>query len=258
MAVSSNLTAILNFVALMCSIPIISSGIWLASKPGDDCIHWIRWPLLFIGIAFLVVALTGFLGAYKKKEGLLGVYLVCMAMLIAVLLVLLVLAFVVTRPDGAYSIPQVGFREYKLEGYSSWLRDQVTGNDNWGKIRACLADTQACSKLANRYFSAADFFAGHLSSVESGCCKPPIICGLQYSSPTTWIGSSNVAADADCAIWNNDQRILCYNCDSCKAGLLENLKQEWRNVSIILIITLVVLIWVYLIACSAYRNAKKG
>lgn len=166
MAVSSNLTAILNFVALMCSIPIISSGIWLASKPGDDCIHWIRWPLLFIGIAFLVVALTGFLGAYKKKEGLLGVYLVCMAMLIVVLLVLLVLAFVVTRPDGAYSIPQVGFQEYRLEGFSSWLRDQVTGNDNWGKVRACLTDTQTCSKLANRYFSAADFFAGHLSPVE--------------------------------------------------------------------------------------------
>lgn len=49
---------------------------------------------------------------------------------------------------------------------------------------------------------------------------------------------------------------LCYNCNSCKAGLLGNLKKEWRKVNIILIVTLVALIWVYLIGCSAFRNAQ--
>ncbi|KAL0315755.1 UNVERIFIED_CONTAM: Tetraspanin-2 [Sesamum radiatum] len=256
MAVSNNITAILNFVALMCSIPIISAGIWLASKPDNECIHWLRWPLVFLGIAFLVVALTGFVGAYWKKEGLLGVYLVCMFILIVLLLVLLVLAFVVTRPDGSYPVPGMGFREYRLEGFSSWLRDHITGNDNWGKIRACLADSQICPKLNQKFISAADFFAAHLSPIESGCCKPPTMCGFQYSSPTTWVGPSNIAAEADCTIWNNDPSQLCYNCDSCKAGLLGNLRHEWRKANIILIITVVVLIWVYLIACSAYRNAQ--
>ncbi|XP_073043993.1 tetraspanin-2-like [Primulina eburnea] len=256
MALSNNITAILNFVALMCSIPIIASGIWLASKPDNECIHWLRWPLIFIGIAFLLVSLTGFAGAYWKKEGLLGVYLVCMAILIVVLLVLIVLAFVATRPDGAYSVPGAGFREYRLDGFSSWLRDHVTGSDNWGKIRACLEDNQTCRKLAQKYVSAADVFAAHLSPIESGCCKPPMVCGFQYSNPITWIGPSNAAAAADCTIWNNDPSQLCYNCDSCKAGLLGNLRHEWRKVNIILIITVVVLIWVYLIACSAYKNAQ--
>ncbi|KAL2229082.1 UNVERIFIED_CONTAM: Tetraspanin-2 [Sesamum indicum] len=82
------------------------------------------------------------------------------------------------------------------------------------------------------------------------------MCGFQYSSPTTWVGPSNIAAEADCTIWNNDPSQLCYNCDSCKAGLLGNLRHEWRKANIILIITVVVLIWVYLIACSAYRNAQ--
>ncbi|KAL3644336.1 Tetraspanin-2 [Castilleja foliolosa] len=256
MAVSNNLTALLNFIALMCSIPIISAGIWLASKPDNECIRWLRWPLVFIGIAFLLVTLTGFAGAYWKKEGLLGVYLVCMFMLIALLLVLLVLAFVVSRPDGSYYVPGMAFREYRLEGFSYWLRNHITSNDNWGGIRACLAESQICPKLNHKYFSAADYFSAHLSPIESGCCKPPIICGYQYSSPTTWIGASNFVADADCAIWNNDLRQLCYNCDSCKGGLLGNLRQEWRKANVILIVTVVVLIFVYLIACTAYKNAQ--
>ncbi|GFP99018.1 tetraspanin-2 [Phtheirospermum japonicum] len=256
MALSNNITAILNFVALMCSIPIIASGIWLASKPDNECIHWLRWPLVVLGVAFFLVSLAGFVGAYRKKQGLLGVYLVCMFILIVLLLVVLVLAFVVTRPNGAYAVPGMGFREYRLAGFSSWLRDRITGSDSWGKIRACLAESHICPKLMERYVSAADFVAARLSPIESGCCKPPMICGFQYSTPTTWVGPPNIAANTDCAIWNNDPSQLCFNCDSCKAGLLGNLRQEWRRANIILIITVVVLIWVYLIACSAYRNAQ--
>ncbi|KAH6806561.1 tetraspanin2 [Perilla frutescens var. frutescens] len=260
MAVSNNITAILNFVAMMCSFPIIAAGIWLASKPDNECIRWLRWPLVFLGVAFLLVSLAGFAGAYWKKEGLLAVYLVSMFTLIVLLLVLLVLAFVVTRPNGAYAAPGVAFREYRLQGFSSWLRDHVTGSDNWGKIRACLADSQICPKLANNYISAPDFFASHLSPIQSGCCKPPVMCGFQYSNPTTWFGEPNIAAGGgmtkDCSIWNNDPRQLCYSCDSCKAGLLGNLREEWRKANIVLIITVVVLIWVYLIACSAYKNAQ--
>ncbi|KAG8367256.1 hypothetical protein BUALT_Bualt16G0053600 [Buddleja alternifolia] len=257
MALSNNITAILNFIALMCSIPIISAGIWLASKPDNECIHWLRWPLVFLGIAFLLVTLSGFAGAYWKKETFLGLYLVCMFILIVLLLVLLVLAFVVTRPDGAYTVPGMGFKEYRLDGFSLWMRDHITGDDNWGKIRACLADTQICSKLTHKYISAGEFFAAHLSPIESGCCKPPMICGFRYSNPTTWIGpSTNIAADADCGVWNNHPTQLCYNCDSCKAGLLGNLRHEWRKAYIILIVTVIVLICVYLIACIAYKNAR--
>ncbi|VVA99647.1 unnamed protein product [Arabis nemorensis] len=65
-----------------------------------------------------------------------------------------------------------------------------------------------------------------------------------------------MAADADCYLWSNDQSQLCYNCNSCKAGLLGNLRKDWRKANLILIITVVVLIWVYVIACSAFRNAQ--
>ncbi|XP_057768295.1 tetraspanin-2-like [Salvia miltiorrhiza] len=257
MAVSNSITAILNFVAMMCSFPIIAAGVWLASRADNECLLWLRWPLVFLGLAFLLVSAAGFVGAYWKKEGLLAIYLVAMFILIVVLLVILVLAFVVTRPDGGAVVGGgVGFKEYRLDGFSSWLRDHVTATDNWGKIRACLAASQICPKLTHKFVSAPDFFAAHLSPLQSGCCKPPLMCGLEYSSPTTWLGQPNLAAGADCGVWSNDPRQLCYNCDSCKAGLLGNLREEWRKTNVILIITVVLLIWVYLIACSAYRNAQ--
>ena len=91
---------------------------------------------------------------------------------------------------------------------------------------------------------------------QSGCCKPPTMCGYQYVNPTMWINPVNSVADADCSIWNNDPSQLCYSCDSCKAGLLGNLRKEWRKANVILIVAVVVLICVYLIACSAFKNAQ--
>lgn len=99
-------------------------------------------------------------------------------------------------------------------------------------------------------------FISLLFNFQSGCCKPPLTCGFEYSNPTTWVGLPNLAAGTDCTLWNNDLSQLCYNCNSCKAGLLGNLREEWKKTNIVLIITVVVLIWVYLIACSAYRNAQ--
>ena len=94
-----------------------------------------------------------------------------------------------------------------------------------------------------------------LISLQSWCCKPPTICGYQYVNPTMWINPVNTIVDPDCAMWNNDQTQLCYNCDSCQAGMLGNLIKDWRRTNVILIIALVVLIWVYVIACSAFKNA---
>ncbi|KAG9144085.1 hypothetical protein Leryth_013733 [Lithospermum erythrorhizon] len=256
MAVSRNLTATINFLAFMCSIPIITAGIWLASKQDNECIHWLRWPVVFMGIAFLVVTLTGFVGAYWKKEGLLGLYLVCMAILIVLLLSFLILAFVVTRDSGAYNVPGRGYKEYSLEGFSSWMREHITSDDNWGGIRGCLAETGICPKLSHRYITADHFFAAHLSPIESGCCKPPTICGYQYVNPTMWINPVNSVANADCSLWNNDPSQLCYYCDSCKAGLLGNLRREWRKANIILIVSIVVLIFVYLVGCNAFRHVQ--
>ncbi|KAI4352706.1 hypothetical protein L6164_006929 [Bauhinia variegata] len=256
MGVSNNITAVLNFIALLASIPIIVAGIWLASKPDNECIHNFRWPVVIVGILILLVSLAGFVGAYWNKQGLLALYLFAMAILIAVLLIILVFAFIVTRQDGSYDVPDRGYKEYRLDGFSAWLRNHVTSSGSWDKIRSCLADSNVCIKLTQDYITADQFFSSHISPLQSGCCKPPTVCGYNYVNPILWVNPTNPTGDPDCYLWNNDQNQLCYNCNACKAGLLGNLRQEWRKANIILIVAVVVLIWVYLIACSAFKNAQ--
>ncbi|PON50444.1 Tetraspanin [Parasponia andersonii] len=305
MGVSNNITAVLNFIAFLCSIPIIAAGIWLASKPDNECVHAFRWPVVILGVLILLVSLAGFVGAYWNKQGLLAFYLFCMALLIALLLILLVFAFVVTRRDGSYDVPGRNYKEYRLDGFSDWLRDRVTTSANWAKIRTCLADSDVCTKFNQDYITVNQFLAAHISPLQasmivevittqpllllwektssstwskfrrkylgiimslpssppkanamSGCCKPPTACGFNYVNPTLWINPVNQMADPDCYLWSNDQSQLCYNCNSCKAGLLGNLRTEWRRANVILIVAVVVLIWVYLIACSAFKNAQ--
>lgn len=166
MAVSNNIIATLNSIAILCSIPIISAGIWLASKPDNQCIHWLRFPVLIIGILFLLLSLTGFIGAYFNKQGLLAFYLFCNAILIIVGLVLLILAFVVTRPSGEYDVVGRRFKEYRLNGYSEWLRDRITDFENWEKIKVCLSSSSVCMKLEQNSVSADQFFASNISPIQ--------------------------------------------------------------------------------------------
>lgn len=167
MGVSNNITAILNFIAFLASIPIIASGIWLASKPDNECTHYFRWPVVILGFLILLVSLAGFVGAYWNKQGLLAFYLICMAILIALLLILLVFAFTVTRPDGSYSVPGRGYKEYRIDGFSQWLRDHVTNSDNWGKIRSCLAESNVCARLTQNYITADQFFSANISPLQA-------------------------------------------------------------------------------------------
>ncbi|KAK7272764.1 hypothetical protein RJT34_29587 [Clitoria ternatea] len=258
MGVSNKITSVVNFIALLASIPIIGAGVWLASKTDNECIHSFRWHVLILGLLVLLVSLAGFVGAYWNKQGLLAFYLCCMAILIGLLLFLLVFAFIVTRPDGSYHVPGRGYKESMLDGFSPWLRNHVTSSESWNKIRTCLAESDVCIKLTQDFITADQFFSSTISPLQSGCCKPPSGCGYNYVNPILWISPVNVnpMADPDCYLWSNDQKQLCYNCNACRGGLLRNLRKEWRKANIILIVAVMILIWVYLIACSALRNAQ--
>ncbi|GJN38686.1 hypothetical protein PR202_gb27751 [Eleusine coracana subsp. coracana] len=259
MAVSNNITACINFLALLCTIPIAVTGLWLAAKQGEDCARLARWPVAILGGLLLLVALMGFLGAYRNRKGLLACYLFAMAALITLLLALLVFAFAVTRDSGGQPVPGRAYEDYRLEGYSAWLRGYVVDDPRrWAGIRACVAASGTCRKLAQdtTFIAPEQFFAAHLSPIQSGCCKPPTACGYAYVSPTVWTSPANPAADGDCGGWGNDPAQLCYGCNSCKAGVLGGLRQEWRKANVALLVATIALIFVYIIGCSAFRNAQ--
>lgn len=94
--------------------------------------------------------------------------------------------------------------------------------------------------------------------LQSGCCKPSTDCNFQYVSPTNWTrNQTSSLTNPDCSTWSNDPNVLCYNCQSCKAGMLDNIKTDWKRVAIINVIFLVFLIIVYSVGCCAFRNNRE-
>ncbi|XP_052170747.1 protein TORNADO 2 [Diospyros lotus] len=256
MAVSNNVIGAINFVAVLLSIPIIGAGIWLATEQNNSCVKILQWPIIILGVLILAVALAGFVGGFCRIPWLLIFYLVAMLVLIILLASLVVFIYMVTVRGSGHLEPSRAYLEYNLDDFSGWLRRRVRSSYKWERIKNCLSSTSTCAQLNQSYTMALDFFNAHLTPLQSGCCKPPTQCGYTFETPTYWVAPINNAADMDCLKWNNDQAELCYGCNSCKAGLLESLRTDWRRADIVLLITLIALVSVYLMGCCSFRNAK--
>ncbi|KAJ1418379.1 putative tetraspanin-6-like [Sesbania bispinosa] len=89
-----------------------------------------------------------------------------------------------------------------------------------------------------------------MTPIQSGCCKPPTACNYNVETIVT--------QDPDCYRWNNAPSLLCYDCDSCKAGVLENIRRDWHKISVLNVVVLVFLIGIYSIGCCAFRNARRA
>lgn len=137
-------------------------------------------------------------------------------------------------------------REYYLSDYNGVLRRRMADLQYWGTISTRLRHDHACDGMSplvlepdtGRYFAERlskkyPFDAG-LSPIESGCCKPPLACGFTDVNQTTWTPAvpgalAMVTTNVDCGRWSNDQQTLCFECDSCKAGVLADIQRIWSK-----------------------------
>lgn len=252
---SNSIVGLINFLTFLLSIPILGAGIWLATRHSGDCLRFLQWPIIIIGAAVTLLSLAGFLGACFRVTSLMWLYLFFMFLLLVAYLGFIIFAFAVAGKGNGHSVTGAAFEEYKLPDYSKWLQDRVRSSGSWNNIRSCVRDAGVCRKLAQKtmYENVAAFYQESLTPIQSGCCKPPIPCGYTYMNATVWSGTVSYA-DSDCAKWSDDQSVLCYNCDSCKAGVLADLKHDWHKVSILNIVIFILLVVVYVIGCGAFRN----
>lgn len=257
---SNNLVGILNFLTFLLSIPILAGGIWLSRQGSTECERFLDKPVIALGVFLMVVSLAGLIGACCRVTWLLWVYLLVMFLLIVLLFCFTIFAFVVTNKGAGEAISQRGYKEYRLGDYSDWLQKRVNSDKNWNKIRSCLQDSKVCKSLIDDGVDTPDevFYKSHLSAIQSGCCKPSNDCNFTYVTPTNWTSTpTSAASNADCGKWDNNPDVLCFNCQSCKAGLLDNIKSDWKRVAVINIIFLVFLVIVYSIGCCAFRNNRE-
>ncbi|KAM0902842.1 hypothetical protein ACQ4PT_019097 [Festuca glaucescens] len=181
MAVSNNITACVTLMTLICAVPVIASGIWFASAQGEECARLARWPVAILGGLILLV---GFVGAYWNRRRLLAFYLFAMGLLIVLLIALLAFAFAVTRGSvtrgsGAYSVLGRAYDEYRLDGFSMWLRGYVSDDPGrWEGIRSCLAVSDTCKKLARQasFVTADQFYQSSLTPLQ--------VCIVQHYATT--------------------------------------------------------------------------
>ncbi|GJN03644.1 hypothetical protein PR202_ga21111 [Eleusine coracana subsp. coracana] len=261
---SNNVIGALNLITFLLSIPVLGAVIWLRTRSdGTECDHFLSTPVIAFGAFLLAVSLLGLVGACCRVTWLLWLYLLAMFVLIVALLCFTVFAFVVTNKGAGDAVSGAGFKEYRLGDYSTWLRRHVESRKNWARIRSCLADAHVCRHVEeeDRGATLAQFLQADLSPVESGCCKPPTSCNFAYEGGTEWKKPKEDAAAAaavqDCAAWDNDEDKLCYDCRSCKAGVVDALKRDWKRAAIVNVVFLVFIIVVYSVGCCAFRNSRR-
>ncbi|CAL0300632.1 unnamed protein product [Lupinus luteus] len=245
---SNTLIGLLNLFTLLASIPIIGAGLWMA-KSSTTCESFLQKPLLVIGFVVLVISLAGFIGACFHVACALWLYLVVMLFLIASLIGLTIFGYGVTSKGGGVEVPGRVYKEYHIEDYSLWWRKRIEDPSYWNTIRSCILGSSTCAKVAS--WTPLDYMQKDMSPIQSGCCKPPTACTYNMDTMVNY-------QDPDCYKWSNDPTLLCYECDSCKAGVLENIRRNWHKLSLLTVIMLVFLILIYSIGCCAFRNTRRS
>ena len=148
MRTSNHLIGVLNFLTFLLSIPILGGGIWLSSRANNtDCLQFLQWPLIIIGISIMVVSLAGFAGACYRNTFLMRLYLVVMFLVIAVLIGFIIFAYVVTDKGSGRPVTNRAYFDYYLQDYSGWLEERVASESYWRKISSCIRDSKVCARM---------------------------------------------------------------------------------------------------------------
>ncbi|XP_045816377.1 tetraspanin-7-like isoform X2 [Trifolium pratense] len=218
MKFSNILVGIMNFLTLILSIAMLCLAVWLPKiVHTDQYDKWLQKPFIALGVFLLVVSLMGFIGACCRVSWVLLFYLFVMFLLIILIFIFTIFAIVVTNKG-------VGV-------HSNWL---VNDRDNWNTIKSSLQIQDIC-KLPNQHLDD----TSHLSSLE-----------------IIWTKTENVTyTNSDCNAWNNDPNALCFNCQSCKDGFLQD-SHIWKKLVDVNIVILIFLVIVCFFGCCAIRNNR--
>ncbi|RVW44773.1 Tetraspanin-8 [Vitis vinifera] len=231
-----------NSLTFLTSLPILFLALIINSAGHSKCISYIQGPITVIGILLLVVSLMGMIGSCCRVTFMLWLYEWVLFLCIIFLLCFTMLASMGVHKSSYKGEPA---ETIHLRQFSDWLQLNVVDKEDWNAIRSCLSETLFCEGEKQ-------------PGAVKGCCKPPAYCGYELKNGTTWtVPKSGLRSkDHDCVTWSNDPRIMCYDCDSCKAGFLARIKNNWRKLSAFFSCLIAFLVINFVIGCCAFRGSR--
>ncbi|KAJ0824156.1 putative tetraspanin/Peripherin [Helianthus annuus] len=250
------------------AVVVIGYGVWMSSHH-DGCHKSLTLPVMGLGSIIFLISVIGFLGALKNNSILLWMYLIMLCLVLMGILVFTVLVmemiltyiiirFIVTNNASGHDVAGLRYKEYQLQDYGSWFIKKLNNTRNWKHLQSCFVKTEVCNSLPKRYRTLKQYKLAELSPIEAGCCRPPSECGYPAVNASYYdLSFHPVSSNKDCKLYKNSKLIKCYNCDSCKAGVAQHIKTEWRVVAIFNVILFVILSMVYFVGCCARRNAAR-
>lgn len=231
---------------------------WMSTHH-DSCRKSLTFPVLGLGAVIFIISIIGFLGALRKNSILLWIYLIMLFLVLVAILVFTVLAFIITNNGSGHNVSGLRYKEYQLQDYSSWFLKQLNSTHKWKQLKSCLVETDDCNNLSKRYKTLKQYTLAKLTPIEAGCCRPPSECGYPAVNASYYdLSFHPISSNKDCKFYKNSKAIKCYSCDSCKAGVAQYIKTEWRVVAIFNLILVVVLSIIYFVGCCARRNAARS
>ncbi|XP_043809845.1 tetraspanin-10 isoform X2 [Manihot esculenta] len=208
----------INLLTMLLAIAVIIFGVWMSTHH-DSCRRSLTLPVLGLG-GFIFVM------------------------------------FIVTNNGSGHYAPGLRYKEYELQDFSSWFLKQLNDTQNWKRLKSCLVKSDDCNNLSKKYKTLKQYKSAKLTPIEAGCCRPPSECGYPAVSASYYdLSFHPISSNRDCKLYKNSGATKCYNCDSCKAGVAQYMKTEWRVVAIFNVILFVILSMIYFVGCCARRNA---
>ncbi|EFH51490.1 predicted protein [Arabidopsis lyrata subsp. lyrata] len=198
----------------------------------DECNRFVTTPGIFISFSLLAMSLTGFYAAYLKSDCLFRIHFFIFFLWMFVVVSKAIFVIFLQKETNPRLFPGTKIQEFRYEDYSGWVSRLVIKDDEWYRTRRCLFKDNICNRL-NHKMPASEFYQMNLTPIQSGCCKPPLSCGLNYEKPNMWTVSryyNNL--EVDCKRWNNSADTLCFDCDACKAVIIADLHNNSFSITI--------------------------
>ncbi|XP_043808702.1 tetraspanin-8 [Manihot esculenta] len=217
----------MNIITFLISMAIVAHVSYAWRLPiqlygSSPSATFLKTPILILGISLLILSVMGLVALLCHLIFLHRIYLWVILFITISLLIFIIFSLLVTNkgPQGIGS----SSREFRVNEFSSWMQTHLVGKNHWFDIKKYLLDYEVCDSFQRKLDALpAAILWEVVTSVELGCCKPPYSCGYKFKNISYWevSNSGNESKEKDCNSWKNDKEILCYDCNSCKAGYLE-------------------------------------